>query len=296
MPSIVHHMAANDGRGLPNSIEAVDACLQLGAAWIEVDATALADSDYLLVHDSDLRSETTGTGAVAECSAERAAGLFFKRDGMATSYRVPRLSDVVSKLAVAGGESRLQVDFKNVAPFPTDEPLRRLVRLLEPLGRRVLVSSEADWQLRRLRALAPWLELGLDVHFYLDWRSRSSGSESTTPPRARGAYGYWDDHPIAQHRIWPTTEYLADRCQALIGLVPGVTTFYINHRFLAQCLDDGFNWADALHQRGIKLDAWTLDADNPTAVENARRLLDAGVDQFTTNTPAALASILTGRS
>jgi glycerophosphoryl diester phosphodiesterase len=75
-------------------------------------------------------------------------------------------------------------------------------------------------------------------------------------------------------------------------LVPRISTFYIDHHLLAQSLDDGFNWAEALHSYGIKLDAWTLDADKPIAAENARRLYNAGVDQFTTNTPAALSTLL----
>jgi glycerophosphoryl diester phosphodiesterase len=71
-----------------------------------------------------------------------------------------------------------------------------------------------------------------------------------------------------------------------------VSTFYISHVLLAHSLEDGFNWAEALHQAGIKLDAWTLDADDALAIVNAKRLLAAGVDQFTTNTPRALAALL----
>ena len=76
-------------------------------------------------------------------------------------------------------------------------------------------------------------------------------SDPETYPRQRGAYGYWDDHPIAQTRHWPTAAYLADRCGVLAGLVPGASTFYISHLLLVQSLEDGFNWADLLHERGI---------------------------------------------
>ena len=71
---IVHHMAADEGASVPNSLEAIVACLRADASWIEIDVTALADSDYLLVHDPVLQSETTGLGPVGECSVERAAG------------------------------------------------------------------------------------------------------------------------------------------------------------------------------------------------------------------------------
>jgi hypothetical protein len=115
------------------------------------------------------------------------------------------------------------------------------------------------------------------------------------PPFKAGAYGYWDDHILASQRFWNTADYLAERCEILTTLVPQISTFYIDHLLLAQSLDDGFNWAEALHSYGIKLDAWTMDVDKPVAVANASRLYAAEVDQFTTNTPAALSALLNGK-
>lgn len=292
-PIIVHHMAATDPPRLPNSLEAVQACLADGAQYVEVDVTALADRDYLLVHDQVLDSETTGHGEVGRCEAAAARLLKIVHRGRRTEVGVPLLSDVVAAFLAHAGRTRLQLDFKNLTPFPSDEPLERLAQIIAPLGDRVIVSSGADWQLRRLRRVAPWLELGLDVHFYLDWHAPGSRVQPGAVPGQVGAYGYWDDHPIARARHESTARYLADRCGALVGLVPGARIFYINHRFLVQGLDDGFNWADALHREGIRLDAWTLDADVPVAAANAPRLLEAGVDQFTTNTPGALRRLLT---
>ena len=143
-----------------------------------------------------------------------------------------------------------------------------------------------------LRRLAPWLDLGLDIHFYLDLHTSLGPRSSEAIPSRLGAYGYYDDHPLARMAHWPAAEYLADRCAFLAGLVPGVSTFYVDHRLLARSLDDGFNWADALHARGIKLDAWTMDQTNATARANLPRLLQAGVDQITTNTPNAIREVL----
>ena len=276
----------------PNSLEAIEDCLDAGAACIEVDVTALADSDYLLVHDPRLEVETSGRGLVAECSAADAMTLFIRHNAETTRFRVPLLSQVVTLLSERPGSTRLQLDFKNVAPFPSDEPLRRLVELIHPLGDRVIVSSTADWQLRRLRSLAAWLDLGLDIHFYLKGSLSEVSDDPWDGPRQRGAYGYLDEHRLAEMRVWSTAEYLADRALTLLALVPGASTFYINHRFLCQSLDDGFNWAAALHERGVKLDAWTLDMGSPVAEVNACRLFGVGVDQFTTNTPGALAKLL----
>jgi glycerophosphoryl diester phosphodiesterase len=292
-PVIVHHMGTLDHQiAPPNSLEAIRACLDAKADFIEIDATALAQTDYLLVHDPELEHETTGKGMVESCTPDESRALRFTRSGAATDFCVPLLSEVVALFQEYPTATRLQIDFKNMIPFTSDEPLQRLIRLIEPLRSRVLVSTGADWQLRRLRNLAPWLDLGFDIGFYLDWHPADDPVGPLTFPKQYGAYGYWDDHPLAIQRFWPTAEYLADRCGAFIGLVPDISTFYISHVLLAHSLDDGFNWAEALHQVGIKLNAWTLDADDDLAVTNAKRLLAAGVDQFTSNTPHALAMAL----
>lgn len=292
-PLIVHHMAALDGgRFPPNSLEGVRASLGQGADFIEVDVTALAAEDYLLVHDPVLESETTGSGPVAHCTVRQARELRCKVNGATTNFHVPTLGEVVALFLEHPARTRLQLDYKNVVPFADDEPLIRLARLIEPLGERVIVSSEADWQLRRLRRLAPWLELGFDIHFYIAWSDMGYQRTPAEPPYRLGAYGYYDDHPLATRRTWPAADYLADRCAALLTQLPDATTLYINHRFLVQSLADGFDWVAALHAAGVKCAAWTLDCGDAVAEANARRLLAAGVDQFTSNTPLALRALL----
>jgi glycerophosphoryl diester phosphodiesterase len=291
-PLIVHHMAALDGTYPPNSLEGIRACLESGASFIELDIIPLAAGDYLLVHDPELDSETTGTGAVNQASVEQIRPLLIKSKHGPTPFHVPLLSEVVALFSQYSTPTRLQLDFKDVIPFAGDEPLRRLLDIIQPLGERVIVSTGADWHLRRLRKLAPWLDLGFDIHFYVDWRLPGETIDAHVPPFRQGVYGYWDDHILATRRIWSTAEYLAERCELLTQLIPRISTFYIDHKLIAQSLDDGFNWAEALHNYNIKLDAWTLDTTNPNAVINARRLLNAGVDQFTTNTPAELAALL----
>ncbi len=294
-PVIVHHKGALDQTAFPpNSLETLAASVEAGAAFVEIDVTALQADDYLLVHDADLAAETTGSGAVADCGVSQVRDLRIKLGDAATAYRVPTLSEVVGLLR--GSSTRLQIDYKNVYPFPDDEPLERLIRLVEPLGSQVLISTGADWQLRRLRTLAPDLDLGFDIHFYIDWQDPAQARQPEVYPRKLGAYGYYDDHPLATREIWSKAVYLADRCGALIGLVPKVSTFYVDHKLLARSLDDGFNWAEALHAGGIKCDAWTLDVGDPLAEANAKRLLKAGVDQFTSNTPLALGALLEGES
>lgn len=288
-PTLVHHKAALDGTPYPaHSLESIQACVEANAAVVEIDITALADADYLVVHDPALHTETTGRGAVSLCTADAARKLRIRQAGQITPYRVPLLSDVVALLSRASGSTRLQLDLKDTVPAE-EALLTRLIRLIEPLEDRVIVSSTADWQLRRLRRLAPRLQLGFDIQMYLDWHPLQP---TRRPPFRRGAYDYWDDQPPALYKTWPVTAYLRDRCEVMTVRVPGVHTFYVRHQLLIQALRDGFNWAAELHARGIQLDAWTMDVSSPEAMQGLPALIEAGVDLITTNTPLALAAHL----
>ena len=294
-PAVVHHMAALDNHPAPpNSLDAIQASLASHAAFIEIDVNALADDDYLLVHESELEAETSGQGPVNEISSQLARSLYIKHRGVNTQYPAALLSDVVALFEKSNNKAYLQIDYKNVIPFANDEPLHRLIKLIEPLDGRVIVSSGADWQLRKLRKIAPWLNLGLDIMWYISWQPANEPRDPRDFPKQLGAYGYYDDHILSTELHWPTAEYLRDRCESLIGLVPNVCAFYLEHTLIAQSLRDGFNWAKTLHEQGIKLDAWTMDVTNPVAIQNLQPLRQAGVDLFTSNTPKALAARLSG--
>lgn len=291
LPIVVHHMAALDTQHYPpNSLEAIRACLGAGAPFIEIDVTALASMDYLLVHDSLLQNETTGEGEVGAALPEQAKELYLRHHGEPSSYPPALLSEVVALFLQFGGPSRLQIDFKNIYPMPSEEPLRRLITLIEPLAGRVQVSTAADWHLRAMHRLAPWLDLGFDIGFYLDYRTKPA--DPRKPPFREGAYNYHDDHLLALQKLMQVDQYLAERCEILYRMVPEVSTWYVNHLLITRCLQDGFNMASWLHDKGIKLGAWTLDVDNPSVHAQIASLKALGVDQFTTNTPIALAQIL----
>lgn len=290
---IVHHMAALDNSPYPpNSLTAIQASLKANAEVIEVDITPLKNDDFLLVHDADLEAETNGIGKVNECSPKQAKQYQIKHRGIVTEYPPALLSEVVAAFVANPGQTRLQLDYKAIFPSTSDEVLRRLIRLVEPLGARVIVSSMADWHLRKLRRLASWLDVGFDIGFYLDWRDPSWEIDPRRPPFQRGVYDYHDDHVLSRMKILPTSAYLTERCDVLLGQVPYASIWYVSHHLIAHGLDDGFNMAEWLHENGVKLDAWTMDIDKPTAVAHVPRLRDAGVDLFTTNTPLALAQLL----
>lgn len=294
---IAHHMGALDGWPHPaNTLEAIEASLRDGADIIEIDATALADHDYLLVHDPVLESETTGTGEVGALSSAAARTLRVKWRGAATDHAVPQLRDVVALFLRHPGHTQLQIDFKNAVPFASDEPLQRLADIVAPLGERVIVSSGADWQMRRLRRFAPRLRLGYDIMWAIDWSAQPETRDPRELPKTVGAYGYLDDHPIAARRIWSTAVYLENRIEALLGLVPDVKVFYVRWSFILRCHADGFDLPAFLHARGIAIDAWTLDVGRPGHAEACLALRALGVDFYKTNTPHAVRDLLTGKA
>ncbi len=168
-----------------------------------------------------------------------------------------------------------------------------LYQTLKPLlgqnGVEVVVGCLADWNLRTLRRVAPELEVGFDPAFHLD----VPVGEFLRLPVRTNAYGYLDDHPLGYRKVLPTPRYLADRLEATSYLVPGVREFYLRKEFVLKALDDGFNPIEHLHRLhpGVAVDVWTLDASEENAREKLLRLLRAGVDQITTNTPLALARL-----
>jgi len=287
---LVHH-AANRGHPYPpSSLSGLRYCLEAGAALIEVDIRATSDGEYALLHDSRLENQTTGWGAVASQTARTLEGVELLVGGRPSGEPVALLSQAV---ALAGAYSclcELQLDLKVDALLSSDA-LRSLLSLVEPLRPRVRITTDADWALRALCALAPHLALGFDPLAYLDvWKG--GAQPATTPPFRRGAHGYRDDHPLAVAKWGTPAAYLEARAEALWAQAPPGVVWYIRGGMLERALDDGFDWVAWLHERGALVDTWTLDAERPDDLLLARRLAEAGVDRITTNDAPALAAHL----
>jgi glycerophosphoryl diester phosphodiesterase len=206
-----------------------------------------------------------------------------------TRHSVPLLSDVVELLARSDAPTVIELDLKDDAPWPR-ERATELVALVAPVREKVTIGGPAAWNLRTLRELDPGLRLGLSPQYELDWTA--TGRDEPLP-RRRGAYGYFDDHALAERRTIPTTEYLRRRVGDLIALVPGVVEFHIRLETFERMLDDGFaQLADLLHGAGISLDVWTLDGGTPAWRERLARAVAGGADMITTNTPRTLVAAL----
>lgn len=272
---ITHHKALMDGNAAPpNSLDAVVNSLNAGADWIEINIHALKAGDYAMFHDEAWQGQALGA---------------YSADEMRRAD-IPLLSAVVAAFESQPGRTQLQLDLKSYLPFPTDEPLERLLRLIAPIRGRVVISSPADWQLRRLKYLDPSVRVGFDPLLYLDSRAPNWQADPRKPPSFQGVYGFYDDHPLAKLGILPPLAYAWDRCEVLTHQVPGAYGLYVSFRTLSHLLGQGFDWAQMLHAAGMQLITWTVDIGNAEAESIVKQL--QGVDNIITNTPQALRQFL----
>jgi len=287
---LIHHMANRDHEHPPGTLPALRACLEAGARTIEIDISLLADNQFALLHGPLLEHETTGSGPIRAHTTEQVRDLRHLYQGKVTKVTIGLLSEAVELLRQYPGPVELQLDLKPDVYSP-DDVLSRLVTSLQPFKDSVRVTSPSDWALRRLRALEPDLLLGFDPLLYLE-ADLGKNREPGIPPFRQGAYGYWDDHPLASRRWGSAAEYLAARAEALYAQVPPGMIWYIHAGLLGKALDDGFDWIAYLHTYNAQVDAWTLDAHRPEHVALARRLIAQGLDRITTNNAPALAQVL----
>lgn len=283
---LVCHMGVLSGTHQRNSIEAIRECFEAGAGRIEIDVHSLAGHDYVVYHDLGLESGTTGSGSAGRATPDDVRALRFKDNA---DGRPPLLSEVVE--LARDFDTEMQLDWKDLR-LMSEERLRALIDSVAPVRDRVIVSAPQDWNLRRLHAADAEFPLGFDPGHYLDYAIEG---QAVFLPRNLGAYGYRDDHPMALARAEATADYLAARMEMLLLQAPGAREFFLNFRLMLQMLEDGFNAADWLHERGIGANAWTCDYRGPESLRWMERLVAAGVDRITTNTAPAWIEAFAGR-
>ncbi len=285
---LVHH-SANREHGFPSgSLAAVRNCIENKASYIEVDICPTVDGRWALLHNPTLEGQVTGKGRVDAHTAAELAGMKLITNGQPTAEPVSFLSDLLILMETTPYPLELQLDLKAHSPLPLPL-LEGLVQACEPLLGRIRISSVADWVLRRLARIEPQLALGFDPLAYLDV---GNGQERKSPPRRVGAYGYHDEHPLAE-TVWGTpAEYLATRAEILYDQAPAGAVWYIRAYMLDQALRNGFDWITFLHNRDAEVDAWTLDNTRSLDTALIPQLAQANVDRITSNTAPAIAALL----
>jgi glycerophosphoryl diester phosphodiesterase len=277
------HRAILSGSRHANTFAAIRECLQAGVPRIEIDIHSLAGPDYIVFHNHHLEQGTTGSGSIGGLTPTAVRACRFTHD---PDDRPPLLSEVVDLARQAPG-TQIQLDLKDWRAMSEDR-IRTLLGLIAPVHGHVIISMGQDWNLRRLHRADPELALGFDPGHYIDYAIES---DVFFLPRAMGAYGYRDDHPMAIGKTEDVTRYLADRMEMLVCQAPFAQEFFLDYHLILQMTGDGFDVAAWLHRRDIDVTAWTPDYRGPDSLAVLDRLIAAGVDRITTNTiPAWLAA------
>ncbi|MGH7634787.1 MAG: glycerophosphodiester phosphodiesterase [Gemmatimonadaceae bacterium] len=278
LPALVAHMGVLSGTHRPNTLAAIRECFAESVGRIEIDIHSLAGDDFIVTHDRRLEAATTGKGSIGALTPDDVRAVRFRHDG---NDRPALLSEVATLAADARTE--IQLDLKDWRPM-TRERIDALLRVVAPAHDRVIVSTGQDWNLRLVHDADASLPIGFDPGLYID---RKSDEASVFLPRAIGAYGYRDDHPLAFGATETPAAYLEARMRVLALQAPGAREWFVNYRFVLQALEDGFDLTAWLGERGIGTNVWTLDHTHDRAIESFARLTTLGIARVTTNTTPA---------
>jgi glycerophosphoryl diester phosphodiesterase len=273
------HRCLWSGRYSENSSLAIAECATERVLRSEIDVRAVRDGEFVVLHDDRFDRVTDARGLVRDATAVEAT-----RARFADGTHPLVFSEAILLLAANDYPRRVELDLKDLAPY-TPAQAEALVRAVQPLKERAHFSCPADWNLRRLLAIDPTVAVSLNPHCYID----TELDDDVGLPM--GAYGYRDAHPLARARLSNTADYLRDRLGGILRLVPGISEAHLRVGMFERMLDDGV--ADAVeifHRVGMKLDVWTLDAGAPEWQRRFARIVGAGVDIVTTNTPRELAA------
>jgi glycerophosphoryl diester phosphodiesterase len=241
--------------------------LRLGiarGASLEVDLVLTRDGHFVCLHDDELAAETTGQGLA--CQHDRAAIQRLRqcdneRHPLATSPLF--LDEVADALAAAPADwpGRLQLDLKP-PPMPyEDAVIERFVALVAPVARHLMLGGTRWPAVARLGRAVPGLRLGFDPLDIHEVAPPSGAAEF----EALGAYT------------------LAHAAEAAI--------LYFHIPLLLRGLDLGVDLTALAHAKGAEVDAWRLEPWHEQAAARLARLVGAGVDQITTDSPEALEAL-----
>jgi glycerophosphoryl diester phosphodiesterase len=282
------HRCLWSGRYPENSMPAIEECYREAVARVEIDVRPLADADFLVLHDPEVDVLTDGTGALSTFTRSAAQSLRLRFAGSITAERPPLFSEVVALIQAHDSPTMMELDVPDFQPLAWAR-IEELARLVEPVKERVVFNG-ADWNLRRLARVDSTLLMSFDPGAYFDWVPPGDAEEEEIY-LPRGAYGYLDAHPLAHRRVSSVADYLEDRFGGIARLVPGAREAHLRIGAFERMLDDGVaDAAEIFHRLGLRLDVWTLNADTPGWRERLDRVLDAGVDMISTDTPRVLSA------
>ena len=260
------HRARRHVSDLPFTAERILEGMRLGAS-VEVDLVRHSDGGFAVLHDFNLEHDTTGTGRVADASAETLRGLNLRDDaGQPTPHRLMLLEDLAALLAAGEGISPgavLQLDLKEDAPAIDPGLVAGFAASVTPVARHFILSGGHPAAIGLLADAVPALPMGYDPC-----------------------------HEGAIERLMATRDFTGFVADA-VAAFQRARMIYLEHRLVLGAFDEGFDIVAAFHGAGKTIDAYTLNFATPETAALAERLLALKVDQITTDDPVGLEALLT---
>ncbi|OMQ42993.1 glycerophosphodiester phosphodiesterase family protein [Ensifer sp. 1H6] len=240
----------------------------LGAACgasMEVDLRALGDGDFVCLHDATVDRETSAAGPVRDFTSSDVRSMVMRTDdGHLTDLQPMLLGDLAAAMGseVVHPNALMQLDFKDDIRALSDGHRQRFHDCLAYCADRFILSGDDPAGLLSLGAGLPGLKIGYD------------------PCR--------DDTLVELQQTLAFEAFARDA----VGRVPFASYVYLEYPIILAGLDAGVNVVSIFQSAGMKVDAYTLNADHHGVDETLRRLVQAGVDQVTTDEPLALENML----
>lgn len=238
--------------------------MALGAS-IEVDLVVTGDRGFAVLHDMTLDRETTGQGRVAATSDALIRQLRL-RDSAGNPITEPvMLLDDLCTLMASGKvhpDALLQLDYKEDETVLDARAIENFARATAPVASNMIVSSGSAAAVKLLTDAVPGMRIGYDP----------SETLSEAGPH--------------------TPELLQQFVDDAVAASPDADLIYLYWGIVTLSADAGFDIVGAFHQRGKRIDAWTINTIDETTLKVVERLLDLKVDQITTDDPEGLAAAL----
>ncbi|MBE7733572.1 glycerophosphodiester phosphodiesterase [Devosia faecipullorum] len=238
--------------------------MRLGAS-VEVDLVIHGDHGCAILHNFALEKETTGTGLVRETAAATLRQLHLRdNDGAPLAERVMLLEDLCHLLAKSPphSDALLQLDFKEDLAALDPLTVENFAASIAPVASSLILSGGDFDAISLLANASPMLKIGYDPCY----------GDSLTRLRA-------------------TKDYKTFISEAL-RTAPDARMIYLHHQIVLAADEAGFDMIGAVHEAGLRVDAWTINTVNSTTISQVNRLLQLAVDQITTDDPEGLAAAL----
>lgn len=234
-------------------------------ASMEVDLRALSDGDFVCLHDATVDRETSAAGPVRDFTSSDVRSMVMRTDdGHLTDLQPMLLGDLAAAMDgdAVHPDALMQLDFKDDIGALSAGHRQHFHACLASCADRFILSGDDPAGLLSLGAGLPGLKIGYDP----------CRDDTLTRLRRTGAF----------------EAFAGDA----VHTVPFAAYVYLEYPIILAGLDAGVNVVSIFQSAGMKVDAYTLNADRHGVDETLRRLVQAGVDQITTDEPLVLENML----